>query len=147
MVGEVVAVRGKEVAMGTEGSAVVVKTALEAGEGEFVIVSVADADGAQGMQFGVDVGEDVIVAFGGIAEVLADLEGGETGAQDSQAGYGEGVVIVVGRGKGAGDGPEDEQAIVDDVEGLGFVAEVMLAVGSGTLLGILVRIGAGAGLI
>ena len=42
--------------MGTEGSAVVVITALEAGEGEFVIVSVADADGAQGMQVGVDVG-------------------------------------------------------------------------------------------
>jgi hypothetical protein len=147
MVGEIVAVRGKEVAMGTEGSAVVIKTALEAGEGEFVIVSVADADGAQGMQDGVDIGEDVIVAFGGIAEVLADLEGGEAGAQVSQAGDGEGVVIVVGRGEGAGDGPEDEQAIVDDVEGLGFVAEVMLAVGSGTLLGILVRIGAGAGLV
>ncbi len=147
MVGEVVAVRGKEIAMGTEGSAVVVKTALEAGKGEFVIVSVADADGAQGMQVGVNVGEDVIKAFGGIAEVLADLEGGEAGAQDSQAGDGEGVVIVVGRGEGAGDGPEDEQAIIDDVEGLGFVAEVMLAVGSGTLLGILVSIGAGAGLV
>ena len=44
--------------------------------------------------------EDVIEAFGGIAEVLADLEGGEAGAQVSQAGEGEGVVIVVGRGKG-----------------------------------------------
>lgn len=141
------AVRGKEIAVGTEGSAVVVKTALEAGEGEFVIVSVADADGAQGMQVGVDVGEDVIEAFGGIAEVLADLEGGEAGAQVSQAGDGEGVVIVVGRGEGAGDGPEDEQAIVDDVEGLGLVAEVMLAMGSGTLLGILVSIGTVVGLV
>jgi hypothetical protein len=83
MVGEVVAVWGKEIAMGTEGSAVVVITALEAGEGEFVVLGVADADGAQGMQVGVDVGEDVIEAFGSIAEVLADLEEWEAGAQVS----------------------------------------------------------------
>jgi hypothetical protein len=147
MTGEVVAVRGEGVTVRAEGGAVLVIAALDTDEGLVIVLSVANADGAQGMQVGVDVGEDVIVAFSGIAEVLADLEGGEAGAQISQAGDGEGVVIVVGRGEGAGDGPEDEQAVIDDIEGLGFVAEVMLAVGSGTLLGILVRIGAVVGLV
>jgi len=50
---------------------------------------------------------------------------------------------VVGGGEGAGDGPEGEEAIIDDVEGLGLVTEVVLAMGSRTLL----RVGAGIGAV
>jgi hypothetical protein len=147
MMGEVVAVGGKEVTMGTEGGAMVIIAALEAGEGEFVILGVAEADGAQGMQVGVDVLEDIVEAFSGIAEVLADLEGREAGAQIGEARESEQVVVVVGGGEGTGDGPESEQAIIDDVEGLGFVTEVMFAVGSGSLFWILVGIGGVVGLV
>ena len=115
------AVGRKQIALGAEGSAVLVIAALEAGEGKFVVLGVANTDGAQGMQVGVNVAEDVIEAFGGIAHELTDLEGGEAGTQVGEAWEGEGVVIVVGRGKGAGDGPESEEAIVNDVEGLGLL--------------------------
>ena len=37
------------------------------------------------------------------------------------------VVVAIGRWKGAGEGPETKEPVVDDVEGLGLVAKVMFA--------------------
>jgi len=81
MTGEIVAVGGKAIAVGAERGAILVVATLQAGEGLIIVLGLAQANGAQGMQVGVDVLEDVIRAFGGIAEVLADLEAGEAGAQ------------------------------------------------------------------
>jgi hypothetical protein len=147
MMGEIMAVGRKQIALGAERRAVLVVAALEAGEGQFVVLGVANTDGTQGMQVGVNVAEDVIEAFPGIAYELTDLEGGEAGTQVGEAWEGEGVVIVVGGGKGAGDGPESEEAIVNDVEGLGLIAEVVLALGSGSLFWVLAGIGAVVGLV
>jgi hypothetical protein len=143
----VVAVAGEAVAEGTEWDAVLIVAALQAGEGLVIAVGMADADGAQGMQIGVDVAQDVVEAFASVAEDFANGETGEAAAQVLEAWDGEGVVVVVGWGEGAGDGPEGEEAVVDDVEGLGLVTEVMLAVRSGSLFWILVGIGVVARLV
>ncbi len=59
------------------------------------------------------------------------------------------MIVDVGRGTGSGQRPELEEAVVDDVEGLGFVAEVVFAArfSGWPVLGsaILWRIGIGAG--
>ena len=81
------------------------------------------------MQVGVDIAQDVLMAFPGIAEDFADGEVGEAAAQVLEARDGEQVIVAVGRGEGAGDRPEGEEAVIHDVEGFGLVAEVVLAVG------------------
>ena len=62
----VMAVAGEAVAEWAEGDAVLVVAALQAGGGQVVAVGMAEADGAQGMQVGVDVGEDELMAFPGV---------------------------------------------------------------------------------
>ena len=37
------------------------------------------------------------------------------------------MVVAIGEGEGAGDRPVGKETIVDDIEGFGFVAEVVLA--------------------
>jgi len=39
------------------------------------------------------------------------------------------VVVHIGGSAWAGEGPEQREAIIDDVEGFGFVAKVMLTAG------------------
>ena len=72
----VMAVAGEAVAEGTEGDAVLIIAALEAGQGQIVAVGMAEADGAQGVQVGVDVGEDDLMTFPGIGEDFTDGESG-----------------------------------------------------------------------
>ena len=57
------------------------------------------------------------------------------------------MIIAVGSAERAGDGPESEEAIIDDIEGFGFVAEVMLAMRSRSLFWILETIGIMARLV
>jgi len=73
--------------------------------------------------------EDVVVTFTGIAEEFTDAESGEAQAQGGEAGDGEQVVVHIGGSAWAGEGPEQREAIIDDVEGFGFVAKVMLTAG------------------
>jgi hypothetical protein len=126
MVGEVVAVAGEAIAEGTQGDAVGVVAALQAGQGQIIAVGVAEADGAQGMPVRVDGPQDIVKAFCGIAEVLADGEAGETQVQVLESRQGEQVVVAVGGSQAAGDGPEGKETVIEDVEGLGLIAEVML---------------------
>jgi hypothetical protein len=107
----------------------------------------ADANGAQSLEFRVHITQDGFEPFPGIAENFANGEGGEAVAQVCETGQSEQVVIAVCGHQGSGDGPEGEETVVEDVEGFGLVAEVVLAVGSRALFGVLVRIGVRAGLV
>ena len=143
----IVAIARQAVAMRTERDAVLIVATLQAGYGQVIGLSMAEADGAQGVQIGVDIGQDGIIAFPGIAEHFADGESGETQVQVLQAGDGLQMVVAVGRSEGAGDRPEGEDAVVDDVEGFGFVTEMVFAVRSGRQFGVLGCIRVVAGLV
>jgi hypothetical protein len=140
MVGEVVAVAGKAIAEGTQGDAVLVVAALQAGQGQIIAVGMTEANGAQGMPVGVDGPQDIVKAFCGIAQILADGEAGEAQVQVFESRQGQQVVVAVGGSQAAGDGPEGKETVVEDVEGFGLVAEVMLASGNGAQFGIPVSI-------
>ena len=75
--------------------------------------------------------------FPGIAQDFADGEVGEAATQIFEARDGVQMVVAVGGRKGTGDGPEGEEAIIHDVEGFGFVAEVVLAAWGGSLVRVL----------
>jgi len=77
----------------------------------------------------VAVGPDVVHAFAGISQYLPDGQAGETPPEALQAGDGLLVSIGVGGDEGGGQGPEDGEVVVDDVEGIGLVSEVMFAAG------------------
>jgi hypothetical protein len=136
MAREVVAVAGEAIAEGTQGDAVLIVAALKAGQGKVVAVGMTEANDAQGMPVGVDGPQDIVKAFSGIAQILTDGEVGEALVQVFEPGQGQQVVVAVGGSQAAGDGPESKETVVEDVEGFGLVAEVMLASGSGALFGI-----------
>ena len=71
--------------------------------------------------------KDFIEALSRIPEELTDLEGGETFAQILQARNGQQVIIPVGRSAGTCQWPDQEEPVVDDVEGFGLVAEVLFS--------------------
>ena len=77
----------------------------------------------------MDEGQDIIETFPGIAQDFIDEETWETLEQLLEARDGEQVVVAVGRGERTAQRPEGEQAVIDDIEGLGLVAEMMLATG------------------
>ena len=37
------------------------------------------------------------------------------------------MIIAIGRGRGASQWPDQEEPVIDDIEGLGFVPKVMLS--------------------
>jgi hypothetical protein len=92
------------------------------------------ANGAQSLQLVMDVAQDRFVAFACVAQEFPDLEIGEAGPQALEPGDGEQMVIEIGRGAGPGQGPELEEAIIDNIIGLGFVTKVMFAGWLGGLL-------------
>ena len=144
MVGEVVAVAGEAIAEEAQGNAILIVAALQADERLVIIFGMTEANGAQGMPVRVDGAQDIVKAFCGIAQILADGEAGEALVQVFETGEGEQVVVAVGGSQAAGDGPESKETVVEDVEGFGFVAEMMLASGSGAQFGILVGIWVGS---
>ena len=133
----VVAVAGHAIAKRTERDAVLIVATLQADQGLVVPLGMHEPEGAQGMQILVNISEHALMAFPGIAEHLANGEVRETQAQVLEARDGQQMIIAVGGGERAGDRPEGEEPIIHDVEGLGFVAEVMLAVWSRSLFWIL----------
>ena len=138
------AVGEQAVAQRAERIAVLVIAALETGEGIVIAFERQQANGAQGLQLGMDVAQDRFVAFTGVAQEFADLQQGEAGPQALEAGDGEQVVIDVGRGAGPGQRPEQEETIIDHAKGLGFVAKVVFAGWFGGLLRSGIRVGAGS---
>lgn len=130
----IMAVEGESVTELAKRDALLVIAAGEAGEGQVIAVVMTQADGADGLEFGVNEYENLIEALPGIAEKLTDLEGGEAGAQRFEAGNGQQMIIDVGRSAGSSQGPEQEETVIDDVECFGLVAKVMLAAGCSRLL-------------
>jgi len=130
----IMAVAEKAIAQRAEGIAMLLIAAFEAGEGLVIAVHGEQADGAQGFQVIVDVAQDLLVAFARISQQFADLQSRETAAQLLETGDGKQVIINVGWGAGTGEGPEQKEAVIDEVEGFGFVAETVFALGLGRLL-------------
>ena len=143
----VVAIARQAIANRTERSAILVVTTPQAGQGQIVPIGMAETDGAQGMQGGVDIGEDALMPFPGVAENFTDGEVGEAAAQVFKTWDGEKVVILVGWGERAGDRPVGKETIIHDVESFGLIAEVVLAVRSGSLFWVFRCIGVGTGLV
>jgi hypothetical protein len=100
-------------------------------------------DRAQGFEFLMDEGQDLRIAFPGIGQHFADDQIGEPLQQLLETGNGQQMVIAVGRFAGTAQRPEGEQAIIDDIESLGFVAEMMLASGFGGWIVLLAAFGIG----
>ena len=99
------------------------------------------------MQILVNISEHALMPFPGVAEHFTDGEVGETQPQVLEVRNRQQVIIAVGSGERTADRPESKEAVIHDVEGFGFVAEVMLAVWSRSLFWILEYIGIMAGLV
>jgi len=91
--------------------------------------------------------QDFIEAFTCIPEQFTDLERRETFAQILQTRDGKQMVITIGRGTRTRQRPDHEETIVDNIEGFGFVTEVMFPARAGWLLTFLRAVGIGSGLI
>ena len=143
----VVPVGGKPVAEGAERVSAAVIAALEAGKRVGILIRMADTNGAQGMQVSMGVFQDFVETFTRITQQFANFEIGETFLQVLQTGDGEQVVIAVGRCAGAGERPDQKEAVIHDVEGFGFAAEMVFSTRDGLVFAILGRIGVGAGLV
>ena len=138
----VVPVEGEMVAVRTEGLALCIIAAFQAGEGLLVAGVMADLDRAQGVEGVVDKEQDVIKAFSGIGDHFGDVEARKATKEVLKAGDGRQMVVAIGGGKGARERPKGGEAIVDDVEGLVFVAKMMFAPSRGRGIGGLSSCGA-----
>jgi len=101
------------------------------------------------MEVIVDKLQDFFEAFTRIAKQLANFQGREAFEQVLEARNGEQIIVAVGRGEGASERPEQRKAVIQDVEGFGFVAKVVFAARNGGWL-VLARfwgIGICAGLV
>src|SRR5512141_458930 len=78
--------------------------------------------------------KDFLIAFPRIAKHFTNGERGKTLAQALDARNGEQMVVAVGRGTRTRQRPDQEETIIHNIEGFGFVAEVMFAARAGWLL-------------
>ena len=143
----IMAVSGQQITVWAKRSPVAFVAAFEAGHGHIIPVSMSNADGAQSMEVVVDKLQDFFEAFTRIAKQLANFQGREAFEQVLEARNGEQIIVAVGRGEGASERPEQRKAVIQDVEGFGFVAKVVL---SAWRIGRLARfwgIGISAGLV
>jgi hypothetical protein len=123
----IVTVEREAVTVRTKWDAMLIITTRETGEGQIIAILVAQADGTDRFEFRVNELEDFIHALPGIAEELADLKIREASAQGSKPGDGEQVIIDIGRDTGRSHRPEQEEPVIDDVEGFGLVTVMMFA--------------------
>ena len=121
------AVEGEPIAKGAEGIAQGVIAAFEARQRIIILLVMAHVNRAERMEVVMDKAQDVVKAFARIADDLANLERGKTLLERLEAGNGLKMIVAIGGDEGTGDGPIGEEAIINDVEALGFVAEVGLA--------------------
>lgn len=127
----IMTIAGKAIAVRTERDAVLVKAALEAGVRLIISIGVTDPNGAQSMQIVIDKLQDFFMAFARISKQLANFERGETLVQILKTGDGEQVIIAIGWSTWTCERPDESEPVIDDVEGFGFVSEMMLSVRSG----------------
>jgi len=125
--GIIVTIEGQTIAEGAHRAAIFIVAAFETSQRVFVGGVLAQVNGAQSLEVVVDKEENLVIAFPGIADDFADVEVRQTLLDSLEAGFGLEMVVTIGGDEGAGDGPVGKQAIVDDVEGFGLVAKVMLA--------------------
>lgn len=130
----IMSIAGESVAMRTVRDSVAIIPALETGERQIISISMAQTDRTQGLKIIMHKPKNFIEAFPSIAKQFTDLERWETLAQILQTGDGEQMVVVIGRGAGTRQRPDQEETVVDDVEGFGFVSEVMFSARGGWLL-------------
>ena len=123
----VVTVAGQSVAVRAKRDTFAIEAAFEAGERIVITLVVPQGDGAQGMQVLMDVTQHIFDAFTSIAQDFANLESRKAAAQCVETRDGQQVVIDIGRGKRPGKRPDRRQAVIDDIEGFGFVAKVVFA--------------------
>ena len=127
----IMSVARESIAVRAEWDAVLVKAALEAGVRLIISIGVTDPNGAQSMQIVIDKLQDFFMAFARIAKQLANFERGETLVQILKPRDGEQVIIAIGWSTWTCERPDESEPVIDDVEGFGFVSEMMLSVRSG----------------
>ena len=122
----VMAIAGQAVAVRTKRDSVAIVPALETGERVIIAFGVAQTDGTQSLQILVDEAQDLIIAFARIAKQFANLEARKALVQMLETGEGQQVIVAVGRGGRSSQWPDQEEPVIDDVEGFGLVPEMML---------------------
>ena len=124
----IVTVEREPVAVQTERVSLGVVAALQTGERILVFGVAAGDNSPQGLQVVVDKAQDLVKALTGIGDDFADVEVRKTALQVLQARDGLEMVVAVrgdeGRDRRAAVG---EEAVVYDVESLGFVAKAVRA--------------------
>lgn len=123
----VVSVAGKLITVRAKRGPVVVVATFETGHGVIIPVSMSDADGTQSVEIVMNELQDFFEAFARIAKQFTNLQGREAFEQRLEARNGEQVIIAVGWGEGASKRPEEKKAIIQKVEGFGFVSKVVLS--------------------
>jgi len=123
----IVAVEVESVAVQTQGVALGIVSSSQTGEEVFVLGVATRDDGAESLQVIVNEAQDVVVALTSVTDDLPDVEVGEAALDVLEAGDGLEMVVAIGRGERARDGPIGEETVIHDVEALRLVAEVMLA--------------------
>ena len=71
--------------------------------------------------------QDIVKALARIANDFANLEMGKAPLKHPKTRDGLEMIVAIGGDEGPGDGPIREEAIINDVEALGLVAEVGFA--------------------
>jgi|GEM_PF-6459849 len=120
---------------------VLVKATLEAGVRLIISIGVTDPNSAQSMKIMIDKLQNFFMTFARITKQLANFERGETLVQILKTRDGEQVVIAIGWSIWTGERPEESEPVIDDVEGFGFVSEMMLSVRSGLIFFSLAALG------
>lgn len=137
----IMSVAGEAISMRAELDPVLVKATLEAGVRLIISIGVTDPNSAQSMKIMIDKLQNFFMTFARITKQLANFERGETLVQILKTRNGEQVVIAIGWSTWTGERPEESEPVIDDVEGFGFVSEMMLSVRSGLIFFSLAALG------
>lgn len=139
----IVSIAGEAISMRAERDPVLVKATLEAGVRLIISIGVTDPNSAQSMKIMIDKLQNFFMTFARITKQLANFERGETLVQILKTRNGEQVVIAIGWSTWTGERPEESEPVIDDVEGFGFVSEMMLSARSGLIFFFFGGIGVG----
>ena len=123
----IVAVEIETVAMQTQGGALGIVAALQAGEGVFVLSVATRNDDPERFQVIVDKAQDLVEALASITDELADSKVGESKLYVLETGDGLEMVVVVGGDERAGYGPVGEETVIHEVKAFRLVAKVVFA--------------------
>jgi hypothetical protein len=137
----IMSVAGEKIAVGTERDPILVKAAFEAGMRLVIALGVTDSNSAQSMKIMIDKLQDFFMTFARIAKQFADLECRKTLVQILKTRDGQQMVVAIGGSAGTCECPDESESVVNDVEGFGFVSEMMLSVRSGLIFFSLTALG------